>query len=309
MKRRAARPGCYVLPPPGTLASSPTRSSVMPSATVSTPTTPSGWLPIGSKPSAGRPSSRARSATRPRSFESTAATAKTTRTWTGGRSPASTWLSRTRASPGTKCCGARSTTTSRGRPPSTWPATRARRTTSRQGSSSRVGRGTGYRTTRLLGERRADPTGSAERGGLYSRRLDDVRLATHPERDEQTEESGEERHEQRHLERDRPDLRVDADDLGLDVCRLADELFLELGVRHQLRVAVQRLGDLLLLGRAEHPAGLGRGSEREGRGSAHDAARHRKPERQAERSSRRVDAGRLTDALLGDRRQRVVVEL
>ena len=41
----------------------------------------------------------------------------------------------------------------------------------------------------------------------------------------------------------------------------------------------------------------------------HDGAGERQPERQPERAGRGVDPGGLADALLGDRRQRVVVEL
>ena len=41
------------------------------------------------------------------------------------------------------------------------------------------------------------------------------------------------------------------------VCGLVDEQLLELGVAHHLGVLLQRLGDLLLVGRREHGARLG----------------------------------------------------
>ena len=70
------------------------------------------------------------------------------------------------------------------------------------------------------------------------------------------EEAGEDRDEQRDLQRDRPRVGVDADDLGLDVRRLAGEQLLELRVAHHLGVVLEHVGDLLLLGRREHRARL-----------------------------------------------------
>ena len=66
--------------------------------------------------------------------------------------------------------------------------------------------------------------------------------------------AGEDRDEQRDLQREGPGVGVDADDLVLDRLGLADEQLLELGVAHHLGVVLERVGDLLLLGRREHGA-------------------------------------------------------
>ena len=78
----------------------------------------------------------------------------------------------------------------------------------------------------------------------------------------EAEQRGEERDEQRDLQRDGPRVGVDADDLGLDVRRLAGELLVELRVAHHLGVVLERVGDLLLLGRRQHGAVVGHVGER-----------------------------------------------
>ena len=76
-------------------------------------------------------------------------------------------------------------------------------------------------------------------------------------RSQEAEETRQERHEQRDLEGDRPRVGVDADDLLLDGRGLVGEQFVELRVAHDLRVVLERVGDLLLLGRREHGARVG----------------------------------------------------
>ena len=53
--------------------------------------------------------------------------------------------------------------------------------------------------------------------------------------------AGEQRDEQRHLERERPRVLVDAQDLLADLLGLAGEQRLELRVAHHLRVVLERL--------------------------------------------------------------------
>ena len=120
---------------------------------------------------------------------------------------------------------------------------------------------------------RAMPSGAVEGG---------IGQAHHPEGDQEAEESGEERNQQRDLERERSRVGVDADDLGLDVRGLADEQLLEGGVAHDLRVVLERVGDLLLLGRGEHGAVLGHVGERERQRRQHDRAGERQAEREPE---------------------------
>ena len=76
---------------------------------------------------------------------------------------------------------------------------------------------------------------------------------------------------------------------------------LELRVAHHLRVVLQRVCDLLFLRLREDGALVGQPREREGQGREHDRAGEREPEREAEGAGRRVDAGRLAHALVGDR--------
>ena len=87
------------------------------------------------------------------------------------------------------------------------------------------------------------------------------------------------------------------------------ELLLELGVAHHLGVVLERVGDLLLGGRRQHRAVLRHLGERDRERREHDRAGEREPEREPERPGGGVDAGGLADALVGDRRERVVVEL
>src|SRR6185437_14451072 len=51
-----------------------------------------------------------------------------------------------------------------------------------------------------------------------------------------------------------PSVRVNADNLVLDLLRVAGELLFELGVAHYLSVSLQRMRNLLLLGRGQHGA-------------------------------------------------------
>src|SRR3954451_19396859 len=76
----------------------------------------------------------------------------------------------------------------------------------------------------------------------------------HAKRVEQPDEPGKDRNQEGHLEGPRSGIRVDADDLVLNVSWLARELLLELGVAQHLCVVLQRLRDLLLLGGAKHGA-------------------------------------------------------
>ena len=69
------------------------------------------------------------------------------------------------------------------------------------------------------------------------------------------------------------------------------------------------VGDLLLLVGRQHRARLGAGRERDRQRGEHDRAGEGQAEGQPERARRGVDAGRLADPLVGDRRERVVVEL
>ena len=64
---------------------------------------------------------------------------------------------------------------------------------------------------------------SAEREALDLGGRLHVGLAGHPERDPEAQQPGEQGHEQGHLQRDRPRLVVDPDDLRLDIRGLADE--------------------------------------------------------------------------------------
>ena len=132
---------------------------------------------------------------------------------------------------------------------------------------------------------------------------------THPEGVGDAEEAGDHGDEERDLEAQVPGIGVDGEDLLLDVRRLVGDLPLELGVAHHLRVGLQRLGDLLLLGRRDHGARLGHVGEAEGQGPEHDAAGHREPEREAEVAGGRVHTGGLADAVLLDGGEGEVVEL
>jgi hypothetical protein len=76
-----------------------------------------------------------------------------------------------------------------------------------------------------------------------------VRQAHHPERIEQPQATGEDRDEKGYLQRQMPGVRVDADDLVLNFLGVLGELLLKLGVAHDLGVGLQRVRDLLLLGR------------------------------------------------------------
>ena len=130
-----------------------------------------------------------------------------------------------------------------------------------------------------------------------------------PERHHEPDDRREERHEQRDLERERPGLRVDPDDLLLDLLRLAFQLGVQRRVAHQLGVVVQGRRDLLLVLGLEHRAGVRQVRERQGERAEHHRAGERQPEREAERAAGRVDPGRLADPLLGDRGEGDVVEL
>ena len=126
---------------------------------------------------------------------------------------------------------------------------------------------------------------------------------------EEPEERREDRHEQRHLKGEVARLIVDLEDLLLDGRGLVGEQLLELRVAHHLRVIFQRLRDLLLLGGGDHGTRVRHVGERQRERREQDAAGHREAERQPERPRRRVHAGRLADALVVDRGERVVVEL
>ena len=82
---------------------------------------------------------------------------------------------------------------------------------------------------------------------------------------EEVQQAREDRDEQRDLEGAVARLVVDPEDLGLDSLGLAGEERLELGVAHHLGVVLERVGDLLLLCRRDHRAGLGHVRERERR--------------------------------------------
>ena len=153
------------------------------------------------------------------------------------------------------------------------------------------------------------PGESAQDNLFTGARLPGIGQAHHAERDQQPDQTGEDRNKKRHLKGDMPGLGVDPDDLLLCLRWLAGELLLELGVAHHFGVMLQDLGDLLLLSPRKHGARLGHASEAHGQRRQQDGAGERQPERQAERPSRRVHPGRLADAFLRDRGQRVVVEL
>src|SRR6185312_2012705 len=106
-----------------------------------------------------------------------------------------------------------------------------------------------------------------------------------------------------------PSVRVNADNLVLDLLRVAGELLFELGVAHYLSVSLQRMRNLLLLGRGKHGARGGQAGKAEGERGQHDGAGKRQPERQPERSGGRVYSRGLAYPLVRDRGECVVVEL
>ena len=136
-----------------------------------------------------------------------------------------------------------------------------------------------------------------------------IGFAHHPERVEQASGRSEDRHEECDLQRPRTCIGVDANDLVLNRLGLIRELLVELRVAHDLGVIVERLRDLLLLGRWEHGARLGHAGERERQRRQHDRSGKRQAERQPERATGGVDAGGFADSFLRDRSERVVVEL
>ena len=78
---------------------------------------------------------------------------------------------------------------------------------------------------------------------------------------------------------------------------------------HDLRIFLEAVRDALLFGGREHGAGLRHVREGEREGRQHDGSGERQAEREPERTTRRVHAGRLAHPLLIDRGQGVVVEL
>src|SRR4029079_15838952 len=90
---------------------------------------------------------------------------------------------------------------------------------------------------------------------------------------------------------------------------LGGELQLELRVAHDLCVVFQHLCDTLLFGRWQYRARLGHRGERESKRRQHDGSGESQAEGEPEGSGGRVDTGRLTDPLVRDRCEGVVVEL
>src|SRR3954451_1394760 len=82
-------------------------------------------------------------------------------------------------------------------------------------------------------------------------------LAHHPERVREPSEPGEDGDEESDLKGKRACVGVDADDLRLDVRRLPGQLFLELGIGHELCVVFERGRYLFLLSGVEHRAVVG----------------------------------------------------
>jgi hypothetical protein len=72
-----------------------------------------------------------------------------------------------------------------------------------------------------------------------------------------------------------PGIRVNPDDLVLDLLGVAGELLFKLGVAQYMGVGLQRVCDLLLLGWGEHGARGCHVSEAKGEGCQHDGAGER----------------------------------
>src|SRR6201986_4051444 len=106
-----------------------------------------------------------------------------------------------------------------------------------------------------------------------------------------------------------PSVRVNADNLVLDLLGVVGELLFKLGVAHYLSVSLQRIRNLLLLGWGKHGARGGQAGKAEGERGQHDGAGKRQPERQPERSGGRAYSRGLAHPLLRDRGEGVGVTL
>jgi hypothetical protein len=76
-----------------------------------------------------------------------------------------------------------------------------------------------------------------------------------------------------------PRIRVDPDDLRLNLFWLVGELLFKLRVAHYLGVGLQRVSDLLLLGWGKHGARGCQAGKAEGERGQHDGPGKRQPER------------------------------
>src|SRR3954447_24888440 len=91
------------------------------------------------------------------------------------------------------------------------------------------------------------PSRSAERQPLGGTRRDGVGQPNHAEAVGEPEGAGQERNEQGDLQRTRPGVGVDANDLLPHGGALAGQLLGELGVAHHLSVVLERVGHVRLL--------------------------------------------------------------
>ena len=130
----------------------------------------------------------------------------------------------------------------------------------------------------------------------------------HLEPPEESNDAHQQRYHQSDLKGLWTRLVVDPQDLVLDFRRLR-RVVRQSRVAHHLGVVLQHLGDLLLFGRRQDLARVGLVGERDREGCEQDRADERQANGQAEGRDRRIDARGLSDLLLRDRGQRVVVEL